>query len=336
MSTGLVPFTASMEIPMARTPILNTRAGRLTTAAVALGGSLALVLSGCAQSAAPAPAPTSSSSSMDAGGIALNQELHDSLPADIVSAGEIQVGVTVGDPPFMDKVGGTYEGIVPDLAAAVGTILGVDFTFVEMPFPGLIPAIQADKIQIAWTSMFDNADREKVIDMTTYAQASMGIIVQKGNPEKVEGIEDLCGLTVGTTKGTVQENALVAQQDKCKSDGDPELVLNLYPTQNDAYTQAQAGVLDAVMLTYTPMTYQAAHIDGGNAFDIVDWTSPAGYIAIGVTNTQPGLADAINGAILQLEESGDYERILTEHGATPDVLPVSKLVVNGATSGALK
>jgi polar amino acid transport system substrate-binding protein len=319
---------------MATTPRLHTRAGRLTAAAFAVCGSIALALAGCAQT--PAPAPTSSSSAPTTGGISLNQELHDSLPADILTAGAIQVGVTVGDPPFMDKVGGTYEGIVPDLAAAVGTVLGVDFTFVELPFPGLIPAIQADKIQVAWTSMFDNADREKVIDMTTYAQASMGIIVQKGNPKKVGGIEDLCGLTVGTTKGTVQETALVAQQDKCKSAGDPELVLNLYATQNDAYTQAQAGVLDAVLLTYTPMTYQAAHIDDGNAFDIVDWTSPAGYIAIGVSNTQTGLAQAINGAILQLEESGDYQRILTEHGATPDILPANMLVVNGATSGVLK
>jgi len=246
------------------------------------------------------------------------------------------VGITIGDPPFMDKVGGQYEGIVPDLAAAVAAVLGVEIDYLEMPFPGLIPAIQAEKIQLAWTSMFDNADREQVIDMVSYSRANMGIIVQKGNPDNVGGIEDLCGLTVGTTKGTVQETALVAQQEKCKTDGEPELVLNLYTAQNDAYTQAQAGVLDAVLLTYTPMAYQAAHIEDGEAFDIVDWTSPAGYIAVGVSKTQDGLADAINAALLQLEESGVYQQILTHHGAQPDILPADQLVVNGFTSGALK
>ncbi|KAA9133607.1 transporter substrate-binding domain-containing protein [Microbacterium caowuchunii] len=320
---------------MAILPTAGRRSRRLASSALAIGGSLALLLTGCAQSSEPAPASSESSGGTSTG-IALNQELHDLLPAEIRSAGAIQVGVTIGDSPFMDKVGGTYEGIIPELAEAVGTILGVDMAFVDMPFPGLIPAIQSDKIQLAWTSMFNNADREQVIDMVSYAAASMGIIVQKGNPQKVQGIEDLCGLTVGTTKGTVQERALVAQQEECKNDGNPALALNLYATQNEAYTQAQAGILDAVMLTYTPMAHQASQIENGNAFDIIDWTSPAGYLAVGVSNTKVGLADAINGAILQLEASGDYEKILTEYGATPDILPAELMVVNGSTSGVLK
>lgn len=320
---------------MTVTPRRVSPTKRRSLAALALGSVVALAISGCASASAPAstPAPAGGGDSV---GISLNQQLHDSLPPDIASSGVIQVGVTLGDPPFLDKVQGEFVGIIPDLASAVGTVLGVDLQFSEMPFPGLIPAIQADKIQLAWSSMFGNPDRETVIDMVTYARASMGIIVQKGNPEGVEDIADLCGMTVGTTKGTVQEQALVAQQDKCKSGGEPELVLNLYGTQNDAYTQAQAGVLDAVMLTYTPMTYQVAQIENGDAFEIIDWTSPAGFIAIGVANTQDGLAAAVNEALLQLEESGDYQRILEEHGAEPDILPADLLVVNGYTSGTLK
>lgn len=309
---------------------------RVLLSALALGATAALVLAGCASSSDAPPTTPQASPAGDSSGIEFNQSLHDMLPSDIQSSETIQLGVTIGDPPFMDKVGGDYEGIIPDLADAVSTILGVDFEYVEMPFPGLIPAIQSGKIQVVWTSLFDNADREQVIDMATYARASMGIIVQKGNPKDIHGLDDLCGTVAATTKGTVQEATLVKQQDKCKADGEAELELKLYATQNDAYTQAQAGVVDSVMLTYTPMTYQAAHIEDGNAFDIIDWSSPAGYLAVGASNTQDGLIEAINGAILQLEASGDYQAILTDHGAEPDILEADLLVVNGRSSGALE
>jgi len=306
-------------------------------ATLATGALTALALAGCATGPSTPP-PTSSGAASDAPatGVAFNQAIHDMLPADIQSAGAIQLGVTIGDPPFMDKVNGTYEGIIPDLAAEIGTVLGVKFEYQEMAFPGLIPALQADKIQMVWSSMFDNADREKVLDMETYARASMGIAVVKGNPKNIKGIDDLCGTVAGTTKGTVQEKALEAQQAKCKSDGKAELTLNLYATQNDAYTQIQAGKLDSIMLTYTPMVYQVAHIDGGNALEATPWTSPAGYMAVGAANTEDGLIEAINAAFLQLEASGDYQKVLTAHGATPDILTKDLLVVNGVTSGVLK
>ncbi|NYE21125.1 transporter substrate-binding domain-containing protein [Microbacterium immunditiarum] len=316
---------------------MSTRTARTLLFTLAVGATAALSLAGCASTGGGSPsAAPSAPAGGDSAGVEFNQEIHDLLPADIRSAGTIQLGVTIGDPPYMDKVDGEYVGLIPDLADAVGTVMGVDFEYVEMPFPGLIPALQSERIQAVWTSMFDNADREQVIDMASYARASMGIIVQKGNPKGIEDLDDLCGTVAGTTKGTVQEATLVEQQKKCQDEGEPELTLKLYATQNDAYTQAQAGVLDSVMLTYTPMNYQAGLIEDGNAFDIIDWTSPAGYLAVGASNLQDGLAESINAALLQLAESGDYQRIMTEHGADADILDVDLLVVNGRTSGVLE
>jgi len=321
----------TMSTRKARSPL------RSPLLALAVGVTAILTLAGCSTAAGESSSntpPTSTPGGSE--GVAFNQEIHDQLPEAIRSSGAIQLGITIGDPPYMDKVGGEYVGLIPDLADAVSTVLGVDFEYVEMPFPGLIPAIQSGKIQAVWTSMFDNADREQVIDMASYAKANMGIIVQKGNPKGIEDLDDLCGTVAGTTKGTVQEATLVEQQKKCQADGEPELTVKLYATQNDAYTQAQAGVLDSVMLTYTPMNYQVAHIEDGNAFDIIDWTSPAGYLAVGAANTEDGLVEAINAALLQLAASGDYQRIMTEHGADADILSEELLVVNGRTSGVLE
>ena len=51
---------------------------------------------------------------------------------------------------------------------------------------------------------------------------------------------------------------------------------------------------------------------------------------------EDGLIEAINAAFLQLEASGDYQKVLTAHGAGPDILTKDLLVVNGVTSGVLK
>lgn len=307
-------------------------------AALAIGTMAAVALAGCAGGTAVIPKPSESAApaASTPKGVEFNQAIQDMLPADIKSDRVIKVGITIGDAPYIDKVNGKYEGIIAELASDVSTILGVKFEYLEMPFPGLIPAMQAGKIQMVWSSMFDNADREKVIDMTTFARAGMGIAVVKGNPKKIQGIADLCGTVAGTTQGTVQEKALVAQKAKCKADGKPDLTLMLYATQNDAYTQIQAGKLDSVMLTYTPMVYQVAHIENGNALESTPWSSPAGYMATGAVKTADGLIKALNAALLQLEASGDYQKVMTKHGAAPDILKADLLVVNGATSGALK
>ena len=59
-------------------------------------------------------------------------------------------------------------------------------------------------------------------------------------------------------------------------------------------------------------------------------------MAVGAANTEDGLIEAINAAFLQLEASGDYQKVLTAHGAGPDILTKDLLVINGVTSGVLK
>lgn len=301
--------------------------------AVVAGASL-LLLAGCASPGGAAD--TSGSPSAPAADGAMDQSIHDLLPDDIKSSGVVTIGVTPEDPPFLSKVDGEYVGIIPELMDEVSTVMGVEFKLEELPFPGLIPAIQAGKIDYAWTSMFDTAEREQVLDFSTYAAANFGLLVQKGNPKDINFLEDLCGTVASTTKGTVMATALEEQKAKCAADGKGDMQISLYDSQSAAHVQLKAGQVDSFLGTATPLTYLAENAEGGAVFEMAEGSYPAGYLAVGSSKNDKGLAEAMSAALAKIEEDGAYAAVFESYNATNDVLDADLIVVNGRTSGVLK
>lgn len=300
--------------------------------ALAAAASL-LMVAGCASSGGAEP---SGSTMPTSGNEAMDQSIHDLLPEDVRSSGVVTIGVTPEDPPFLSKVDGEYVGIIPELMDEVSAVMGVEFKLEELPFPGLIPAIQAGKIDYAWTSMFDTVEREEVLDFSSYAAANFGLLVQKGNPKDINFLEDLCGTVASTTKGTVMATALEEQKAKCAAEGKPDMRISLYDSQSAAHVQLKAGQVDSFLGTATPLTYLAENAEGGAVFEMAEGSYPAGYLAVGSSKTEKGLAEAMSAALLAIEKDGAYAAVFDKYSAANDVLPTDLIVVNGRTSGVLK
>ena len=244
--------------------------------------------------------------------VAFDQAIHDLLPADIKDRGSIRIGITAEDAPFMTKNGTSFEGIIPDLSSHVSSVLGVAVEMEEMPFPGLIPALQANRIDYAWTSMFDTVKREEVLDFVSYVSASYGLVVPEDNPKGINSLDDLCGTTASTTKGTVMIPPLEAEQANCIESGKPSMEISLYDSASAALVQVRSGKVDAFFSTATPMRVIVAETDGGKAFDLADGTYPAGYIGIGSLKEKPELAVAMQTALQRVAEKGVYQTVLKD------------------------
>src|SRR5437764_2865710 len=146
------------------------------------------------------------------------------LPANIRSAGVIKVGSDIEYAPIeVYNPQHIPAGLDVDLASALGKQLGVTFKFIDdTDFNGIIAAMLAGRFDIIMSAMTDSKVREKQVNFVDYFIAGESVIVAKGNPKHITGVnESLCGTTVSVQTGTVEADDLVTLNKKCTQAGTP-------------------------------------------------------------------------------------------------------------------
>jgi polar amino acid transport system substrate-binding protein len=124
---------------------------------------------------------------------------------DIVKAGTIKIAVPQDFPPF-GSVGPDLKplGYDIDMAELIAQKLAVKLTLVPVTTTNRIPYLQTKKVDLVISSLGKNPEREKVIDFSeAYAPFFNGVF---GGPDiKVSKAEDLDGMTVGVTRGAIED-----------------------------------------------------------------------------------------------------------------------------------
>ena len=78
----------------------------------------------------------------------------------VLESGELRVGLSGSQPPMNAKSRtGEIIGLEADLARMLAGAFGVEVQFVEIPFPGLLDALQAGDVDIVMSSMAITAER---------------------------------------------------------------------------------------------------------------------------------------------------------------------------------
>lgn len=270
-------------------------------------------------------------------GVAVTKDtaLHEALPDAIKKAGTVRVATDVPYAPFeMFVAEGKPEltGLDYDLGQALGAKLGVTFAFAPQKFDGIVPAIQAGKFDAAMSAMTDNKERQAVVDFVDYSVSGSGIMVVKGNPEKITTLDDLCGKKVAVQAATNQLDLLKEHQAKCKADGKSEIDIQTFPKDSDAQLALRSGKVVAQVQTKPAAGWTAKTADGGNAFQVVDDPAASGgYGAspngIAVSKKLPRLSDAIHKALQALIDDGTVTKIFDKYG-------VASIAVKEATKNA--
>ncbi|MFE2475240.1 transporter substrate-binding domain-containing protein [Streptomyces sp. NPDC059389] len=314
---------------------MNTRLSRNLITALTAATALA-TLTSCSDSTADT-AKTADGQQTTVAGVAVTKDtaLHDALPDAIKKSGTVRVATDVPYAPFeMFVAEGKPEltGLDYDLGQALGAKLGVTFAFTPQKFDGIVPAIQAGKFDAAMSAMTDNKERQAVVDFVDYSVSGSGIMVAKGNAEKITTLDDLCGKKAAVQAATNQLDLLKNHQAKCKAAGKSEIDIQTFPKDSDAQLALRSGKVVAQMQTKPAAGWTAKTADGGNTFQIVDDPAAAGgYGAspngIAVSKKLPQLTDAIHKALQALIDDGTVTKIFDKYG-------VASIAVKEATKNA--
>jgi polar amino acid transport system substrate-binding protein len=279
---------------------MSTHVLRRTTA-VAAAALAALALAGCTPDAEPEP---------EARRAAFSQELHDRLPAEVRDDGTLTVLTSAGYAPVMFYAadGRTLEGSEPDLAAALGRVLGVDVEFVPAEFPTILDRLAAGEADLGMSGITDTLERQAKVDFVDYFRAGTAILVQHGNAHGIAGLEDLCGRPVSVGAGTTQELLAGRLQATC---GDRPLAVTQSLTAADAMLELRAGTVQATLVDYPPAAQIASDPRSRSAFELVsdEQHEPAPF-GIAVSRTNEGLAPVLQDAMSEVLASGEYADVL--------------------------
>jgi polar amino acid transport system substrate-binding protein len=215
-------------------------------------------------------------------------------------------------PPMEYKTAaGTAVGFDIDMANAIAKHWKTKAKFVETGFPGLLPALAAKRCTVVISGIFITPDRLKQFPAVAYMKTHRALVVQAGNPKRINGPNALSGKTVAVQAGTKYEEYLKALNDEFKAAGKPQFTLQSYPGDTDAVGQLIVGRADAVLTQDTSGAYQKKQNPGklAIAYLFPETDSFGIYYRKGETK----LGTALKTAIKTLKKNGTLKKIAAKH-----------------------
>lgn len=279
---------------------------RLIRAAVVTGvvASLALFVSGCSNSAAGSTAATKSAAST------ADPSLAKLVPADIRSKGTLAGGASFDTQPmnFLNQ-GNKPAGVIIDLLDGAAAKLGLSIKWSQIPYSGLIPALQSKRIDIAGAQISKTPENDGVVNLLAFYKISSSLLVPAGKNYKSQ--TDACGTKFGITTGsTVNKNIADAINNACKAAGKAELQYLYYQSFAAGEDALKSGRIDS-FLNSTPQILLAAKADKSVHATLVGKFG-ARDTGVALPKEDTALTKAFQAAFDAMIADGEYKKILAK------------------------
>ena len=216
-------------------------------------------------------------------------------------------------PPFTVKdASGKWTGWEVDIRDAVCKQMNVKCEWVETAWDGIIPALQAKKFDVIWSSMSITGERKKTIDFTNkYYNTPASIIGPKDSTATADAA-GMKGKVVGAQVSTIHVDYVNKYFKPVAKD------VKTYQTQDEVNQDLAAGRIDADMAD--SITLQAfLDSDAGKACckmlgNVADDPAILGDgVGGGMRKEDTALKDKINAAIKAVRDSGEYATITKKY-----------------------
>jgi polar amino acid transport system substrate-binding protein len=261
--------------------------------------------------------------------VPVDEEIAAAVPADIKSKGTLTIAADATYPPneFIAKDGKTIIGMDADLAKAIGQVMGLEVELQNVTFDAIIPGLAAGRYDLGMSSFTDSKEREKTVDFVTYLTAGSGIYANADGDFKPTSLDELCGHKVAAERGTIQQDDIESQDEKCKAEGKPGVTGVILPDQNQVNLAVSSGRADAAMADSPVADYIAGQSEG--QFEVTGGPFPPEPYGIAIPKDS-GFAQPVLDAVKALMADGTYDEIL-EYWNLQDGA-IDNPVINGAVS----
>jgi glutamate transport system substrate-binding protein len=221
--------------------------------------------------------------------------------AELNEAGAITIGTKYDQPGFgLLNPDGLPEGFDVEIAKIIAAELGIEpesIVWTETVSANREPFIQNGQVDMVVATYTINDTRKQVVDFAgPYYLAGQDIMVAAGNPEGIEGPDDLAGKTVCSVEGSTPAQNI--------RDNYPEAQLTTYDVYSKCADDLSAGNVQAVTTDNVILTGLIAGSDG--AFELVGNPFTEEPYGIGVELGDTEFRNFINDVLEAAYEDGRY------------------------------
>jgi glutamate transport system substrate-binding protein len=223
--------------------------------------------------------------------------------AELNEAGTITIGTKFDQPGFglLNPNTEEPEGFDVEIAKIVAAKLGIaaeDIEWVETVSANREPFLQNGQVDMVVATYTINDARKQLIDFAgPYYEAGQDIMVAEGNPEGIEGPDDLAGKNVCSVEGSTPAQNI--------RDNYPEATLTLFDVYSKCADALAAGQVDAVTTDNVILTGLVAGSDGG--FELVGNPFTTEPYGIGIPLGDTEFRTFINDVLEESFEDGSWE-----------------------------
>ena len=220
---------------------------------------------------------------------------------------KIKIGVEGAYPPF-SQIGtdGKLKGFDIDIANALCEQMKAQCTLVQQEFDGMIPSLQAKKIDAVIASMSSTDERKKIVEFSDKYYHTPARFVAKKSAALSATQAGLKGKRIGVQRTTVH--------DRFATDTFKESEIVRYAKQDDVFLDLMSGRLDAVLVDQVAASLGFLPLPAAKDFAFFGpvYIEPKyfGYGAgVALRKTDTVLRDEFNAAIKAIRANGVYKKI---------------------------
>jgi len=220
-----------------------------------------------------------------------------------------------------------YVGFDIDLGEQIGECLGFTLSYKAVTFAALLTTLASGQADIVISDIYATEERAKAADFITYSKVFDGVLVAKGNPKKIDGINlSLCGAAAAENTGYVEVPLVMDLVPKCKAAGKPEPTVQLYDNNANCIQAILAGRADTYVNDVNTVD-QAVKANPDKLEKALAVTIPYS-VGIAVPKDKPEFRDAVMAALILLQKDGVHMALLKKWNLDvnnfkePDILSV--------------
>lgn len=210
------------------------------------------------------------------------------------------VGFDAEYPPYgyMDE-NGEYTGFDLELAEAVCEIEGWELVKKPIAWESKDMELNSGSIDCIWNGFTMNGREDDYSFSVPYVNNNQVIVVAEDSG--IESLADLAGKTVGVQAASAALDVLQDEEGQ-KALADTFAALNEFGDYNTAFTELQAGALDALAIDIGVANYQLK--SRGEGYKMLEETLNTEQYAIAFKKGNTELADTLNKDLQKLTDDG--------------------------------
>lgn len=273
-----------------------------TTLAAAVLSTLALTASACGSDSGSDGEATTGSDGQSSSAADLN----------LISDGTLTVCSDVPYPPFedFDETSPTgFKGFDIDIVNAIAEQLELEVQIKDSSFDALQSgiALNTSQCDLAASAMTITPERaEKIGFSEGYYDSEQSLLVPSDS--SIASIDDLDGVKVGVQKGTTgeayaNENASGAE-------------IVVFPSDGEMYSAIKAGQVEALLQDLPVNLDHQNDPKAAGQFKVVETYDTGESYGLAMKKDNTDLIEAVDGALQELRDNGDYQKIYDTYFAT--------------------